>query len=192
MCYATFGGGASEWGGAPNPCAWLEEALVEAFSIRGLGQLADSWARNPPFPGDAAFAGAIRQYRDDLLTKYRTVATEQGATINLAAWFRAYRGALETDGAIGGPARGAVLSVLAELMADPAGVEGMGALNRWPELSGVPIEDYLRLWKRSCADLGASQRLPIRLRSMLLGYAAVLTCQALGHLSTDVSALVEI
>ena len=153
----------------PYPCAWLEEALVEAFSIRALGPLAASWATNPPFPGNAAFAGAIRQYRDDLLTKYRSVATEQGATINLVAWFRAYRGALETDGAIGGPARGAVLAVLAELMADPAGVEGMGALNRWPELSAVPIEDYLRLWQQSCADLGASQRLPIRLRTLLLG-----------------------
>ena len=153
----------------PNPCAWLEEALVEAFSIRGLGLLADSWATNPPFPGDAAFAGAIRQYRDDLLTKYRAVATEQGATVNLAAWFRAYRGALETDGGIGGPARGAVLAVLAELIADPAGVEGLGAVNRWPELTGVPIEDYLRRWQRSCAELGASQRLPIRLRKLLLG-----------------------
>ena len=45
----------------------------------------------------------------------------------------------------------------------------MGALNRWPGRSGVPMEDYLRLWKRSCAELGASQRLPIRLRKMLLG-----------------------
>ena len=153
----------------PTSCAWLEEVLVEAFSIRGLGRLADSWARDPPFPGNAAFAGAIRQYRDDLLTKYRTVATEQGATINLAAWFRIYRDALGADGDIGGPARGAVLAVLAELMADPAAVEGMGALNRWPELSGVPIEDYLRLWKQSCADLGASQRLPVRLRTLLLG-----------------------
>lgn len=153
----------------PYPCAWLEEALVEAFSIRGLGLLADSWATSPPFPGDAAFASAIRQYRDDLVTKYRTVATEQGATRNLAAWFGAYRGALENDGSVTGPARGAVLAVLDELLADPAGIEGLGALNRWPALTGVPIEDYLRLWNRSCAELAASQLLPIRLRNMLLG-----------------------
>ena len=89
-----------------NPCQWLEEALVESFSIRGLGLLADSWAANPPFPGDAAFAGAIRQYRDNLLTKYRAVAAEQGATLSLAAWFRAYRGSLETNGGVAGPARG--------------------------------------------------------------------------------------
>ena len=38
------------------PSQWLEEALVEAFSIRGLGLLADSWEQRPPFPNDAAFA----------------------------------------------------------------------------------------------------------------------------------------
>lgn len=152
-----------------NPCQWLEEALVESFSIRGLGLLADSWAKNPPFPGDAAFAGSIRHYRDDLLSRYLKTANEQGATVSLSAWFQANRGALETEGSVSGPARGAITSVLAELMADPAGIEGLGALNRWPARSGVPMEDYLRLWKRSCAELGASQRLPIRLRKLLLG-----------------------
>jgi hypothetical protein len=30
------------------PCQWLEEALVEAFSLRGLALLADSWSTDPP------------------------------------------------------------------------------------------------------------------------------------------------
>ncbi len=152
-----------------NPCQWLEEALVEAFSIRGLGRLAQSWAENPPFAGDAAFGGAIRTYRDNLLINYGAVAAEQGAGRNLAAWFQTWRGSLETNGGVGGAARAAVPTVLAELEADPAGLEGLGALNRWPGRSGVPIEEYLRLWKRSCTDVGASQRLPIRLRRLLLG-----------------------
>ncbi len=37
------------------PCQWIEEALVEAFSLRGLGRLAQSWKQNPPFAGDSAF-----------------------------------------------------------------------------------------------------------------------------------------
>jgi hypothetical protein len=152
-----------------NPSQWLEEALVEAFSIRGLGRLAQSWAENPPFPGDAAFAGAIGTYRDNLLTRYQTVATEQGATGNLAAWFQTHRAALETDGGVVGDARAAVPTILTELEADLAGIEGLGALNRWPQRTGVPVEDYLSQWKRSCAELGASQRLPIRLRNALLG-----------------------
>jgi hypothetical protein len=152
-----------------NPCQWLEEALVESFSISGLGKLADSWEADPPFPGDSAFGGAIRRYRDDLLTRYRTVAAEQGADRGLAAWFRAHRGSLEIDGGLAGDAREAVSSVLAEVTADPAGADAFGALNRWPGRSGVPMDDYLRLWKRSCAEVGASQRLPIRLRKLLLG-----------------------
>jgi len=37
------------------PTQWLEEALVETFSIRGLRLLADSWEKAPPFAGDSAF-----------------------------------------------------------------------------------------------------------------------------------------
>lgn len=152
-----------------NPCQWLEEALVEAFSIRGLGRLAQSWADDPPFRGTGAFAEAIGSYRDNLVTRYQTAAREQGATRMLAAWFETWRGSLETEGGVTGPARAAVPAVLAELEAEPGGIEGLGALNRWPGRSGVPIEDYLRLWKRSCAEVAASQVLPIRLRRLLLG-----------------------
>jgi hypothetical protein len=148
-----------------NPCQWLEEALVEAFSIRGLGLLAESWERDPVFTGDAAFGGAIRRYREDLLARYRAVAAEQG----LRAWFSAQRTALEINGGVGGPARGAIPSVLAEYEADPAALDGLSALNRWRGRTGVPMEEYLRRWKRSCAELGASQRLVVRVRKILLG-----------------------
>jgi hypothetical protein len=163
---------ANSWGPdakPANPCQWLEEALVESFSIRGLGLLADSWERDPPFPGNAAFGGAIRRYRNELLTRYQTVAAEQGAARGLAAWFKAQRAALESDGGVSGPARGAIPAMVAELETDPTAVEGLGVLNRWTGRSGVPIEEYLRLWKRSCAELGESQRLPIRVRRLLLG-----------------------
>ncbi len=156
-------------GNSANSAPWLEEALAEAFSIRGLGALADSWAKNPPFPGDSAFAGAIRQYRDHLVTRYQTIAAEQGAAADLAAWFRAHRDALAGNGDINGPASGAVTAVLAEMTENPAGIEGLGALNRWPTQSGLSLEDYLSLWTQSSAELGASQRLPMRLRQLLIG-----------------------
>ena len=151
------------------PCQWLEEALVEAFSIRGLGLLAESWARDPPFPGDQAFGAAIRRYRNDLVAKYRAAAVEAGADRGLAGWFQTWRGALETDGGVGGPARGAIAAMMAELEADPAALEGLSALNRWAGRTAVPLEDFPRLWKKSCAELGASQRLPMRVRRLLLG-----------------------
>jgi hypothetical protein len=40
------------------PCQWLEGAMVEAFSIRGLGRLAESWKQSPPFAGDNACLSA--------------------------------------------------------------------------------------------------------------------------------------
>jgi hypothetical protein len=163
---------ANSWGPEAkpaNPCQWLEEALVESFSIRGLGLLAESWARDPPFPGDSAFGGAIRLHREGLLTRYRAFAAEQGADRGLAAWFAAQRAALESDGGVVGPARGAISTMVAELEADPAAVEALGGLNRWPGRTGVPMEEYLRLWERSCAEIGASGRLVGRVRGLVLG-----------------------
>jgi len=157
-------GNAAEFSSA----AWLEEALAESISIRGLGNLADSWVYDPPFPGDAPFSRAIRQYRDNLVTKYRTIAADEGAA-DLAAWFKAKREALAGNGDISGPGAAAVTAFLNEMEADPAGIEALGALSRWPPQSGLSLEDYLRLWTQSCAELNASQKLPMRLRERLIG-----------------------
>jgi hypothetical protein len=63
------------WGiRTPPPSRWFEESLVEAFSIRGLGRLADEWERDPPFPGNASYGQAIRDYRSHLIEKYRNAA----------------------------------------------------------------------------------------------------------------------
>jgi hypothetical protein len=45
------------------PCQWFEEAMVEAFSLRGLALLADDWSRSPPFPDDSGFGAAVAVYR---------------------------------------------------------------------------------------------------------------------------------
>ena len=84
------------------------------------------------------------------------------------AWFRAYRSALENDGGgIAGPAQSAVPTMLHELETDARNIEDIGALNRWPERSAVPIERYLRLWERSCEEIGAAGGLPKRLVDLL-------------------------
>jgi hypothetical protein len=147
-----------------GPCQWLEEAMVEAFSIRGLGLLAASWERNPPFAGDAAFGAAIREYRENLIKKHRG-AGEQMSDAEIASWFRASRSALEGSAFNEGPL---IVRVVGELERDKACAEDLGGLNRWPSRSGVPLEDYLTLWSRSCSEINASGQLPARLRSLLL------------------------
>jgi hypothetical protein len=148
------------------PCQWLEEALVEAFSLRGLGWLADSWTRDPPFPHDSAFGGAIAGYRLDILRRYAELAAQQGGTADFAAWFAAHRETIEAEGGLGPFAQAAALTMLAEYGRADC-VEAVGALNRWPGRSGVPLAEYLRSWEASCAELGASAELPTRVRGML-------------------------
>jgi len=141
------------------PTQWLEEAMVEAFSVRGLGLLADSWEKKPPFAGDHGFAEAIRKYRKNLIERY---GDEEGTDI--ASWFRSRRSELES----GRSARKdpAVLAILALLESERACVEDMGGVNRWPERAQVPLEDYLSKWSASCSEVGAPGRLPVKLRDL--------------------------
>jgi hypothetical protein len=148
------------------PCQWLEEAMVEAFSIRGLGRLAESWKQNPPFPGDNAFGDAIADYRRDIIQRYTTLAEQQGLTRDPAAWFADHRSVIEVPG-LNPFAQAACITVLAEYERTPSCVEALGALNRWPDRSGVPIDDYFRQWQASCAELQASPVLSTHLREVL-------------------------
>lgn len=148
------------------PCQWLEEAMVEAFSLRGLGRLAKSWKESPPFAGDNAFGDAIAEYRQNIIRGYTTLADGQGLTRNAAAWFADHRSEIEIPG-LNPFAQAMSLTILAEYDRAPDCVEALGALNRWPGRTGLPIAEYLRRWEGSCAELQASPRLPIRLRELL-------------------------
>ena len=148
------------------PCQWLEEALVEAFSIRGLGRLAENWKRDPPFPDTSAFGNAIAEYRQDIIRRYSALANEQGLSRNSAAWFTDHRSQIEVPG-LNQFGQAAAVTILAEYEQAPSCVEALGALNRWPGRSGVAIEEYFREWQASCVELDASPLLPTRLREML-------------------------
>ena len=149
------------------PCQWLEEAIVEAFSLRGLGRLAENWKQNPPFAGDNAYGEAIAEYRQDIVQRYGTLAAEQGAIGDTGAWFAGHREEIEAPGGLHGFAQAASVIVLAEYERTPDCVEAVGALNRWPGRSGVPIAEYLHDWEASCVELQASPALPVHLREML-------------------------
>jgi hypothetical protein len=139
--------------------------MAEAFSLRTLGLLAASWERNPPFAGDAAFANAIREYRASVVAKY-TKASDPAADSDLGAWFGQQRSALDSSALteIAGPM---IRRIATEFESDKACVEDLGALNRWPERSGIPIEEYLSRWQASCAEVHAAGHLPARLKTVL-------------------------
>src|SRR6516225_4292457 len=79
------------------PCQWLEEALVEAFSLRGLALLVDSWSTDPPFKDDRGFGAAIAVYRQNITERYGKLGTEQDNSNNLSAWFKQHRDRMEAQ-----------------------------------------------------------------------------------------------
>lgn len=141
------------------PCQWVEEMLVETFSVRGLRLLADGWAESPPFPDDAGFARSIREYRAAILTRYGRLAAAQGFG-EARTWFAAQREALEASNGLSDAAKAAVPLVVAAFERDTGLLEDMGALNRWPGRTAEPMGDYLRQWQASCSELGSPGRLP--------------------------------
>jgi hypothetical protein len=140
--------------------------MVEAFPIRGLGRRVESWKQNPPFPGDNAFGSAVADNRQNIIRQYSAIAEQQGLNRNAKAWFAEHRSEVDKPG-LNPFAQAASLKVLTEYERDPSCIEALGALNRWPGRTGVPIENYLRQWKASCAELEASPLLPNRLHEML-------------------------
>lgn len=150
------------------PTQWLEEILVETFSLRGIRLLADSWEKSPPFTGDAGFARAIRKYGLDLVEKYKVA---DRADLNSAAdWFRTYRAGLETGGGKSvpwGPAISGLLAIYeSSQTAKSSSLDDLAALNRWPERTSVPVERYLGFWKQSCAALGSAGDLPTQVQGL--------------------------
>jgi hypothetical protein len=148
------------------PCQWLEEAMVEALSLRGLGRLARGWKENPPFAGDNAFGDAIAKYRENIIQGYTALADSQGLTRDAAGWFADHRSEIEIP-RLNPFAQAMSVTILAEYDRAPDCVEALGALNRWPGRSGVPAGEYLRRWEASCVELQASPVLPVRLRELL-------------------------
>jgi hypothetical protein len=160
---------ANSWARDAKPggsCQWLEEALVEAFSFRGLGRLADSWRARPPFPNDNAYADAILEYRDRTLQPDWKLAQDQRTAAGLRDWFSAHREYLETHGSVD-TARPAVPTILALYEGDVFLVEDLGAMNRWPERTNIDLNQYLERWQASCAEIGTSGHLPQRLQELL-------------------------
>ena len=148
-----------------RPSQWLEEALVEAFTLRGLALIADSWEQDPWLPGETGYSKDLRRYREFLIGGYRNGAAGSKQWLN--GWFADSRHAVESG--LGGRAAAgpALLMILGELVRDKGCVEDLAALNRWHGRAAVPLEDYLRLWGESCTELGTPGRLPRRLREVL-------------------------
>jgi hypothetical protein len=134
-------------------CQWLEEAIVEAFSLHGLRHLAATWKQTPPLPSDNAYGGAIFAYRQNIIEQSGKLAAEQGTIRDFGRWFDGHRSEIEIAGGLNPFAPAAALVILAEYERAPECIGAVGALNRWPGRSGIPIADYLHAREASCVEL---------------------------------------
>jgi len=149
----------------PPPCCWLEESLVEAFSMRGIARLAAEREHEPPFNSDAEYGRSLRAYSRHLIEKYQEPQGSEHAE-DIPTWLRANRALLDRATGVGVSEGPAILAVLNEMESDQGCVEDLGAVNRWPQRSGVPLKDYLALWQSSCAQIGTPGHLPARLQEI--------------------------
>jgi hypothetical protein len=149
-----------------TPSQWLEEALVEAFALRALGELADDWRRKPPFPGDMRYAEQIVAYRQQYVARYQDLAKKQGAD-NLRKWFTEENAVLGREQGLGERERAVVPAILGLIEPEPFLIEDYAALNRWEERSSLPLWDYIVKWEKSCRAIGSSGKLPILVRTLL-------------------------
>jgi transposase len=141
----------------------LEESLAEAFTLRGMARLADSWEQEPLLAEYSDYAKHLRRYRELTIAPYRSGSSPDA----LHWWFGGKRVELEND--IGGriTTGPVLLMILGELDRDIGCVADLGALNRWPSRAAAPFEDYLRLWEESCAELSTPGSLPRRIKDVL-------------------------
>ncbi|WP_151005325.1 hypothetical protein [Methylobacterium soli] len=154
---------------APSPpCQWIEEASAEAFSLRGLGLLAEAWRRDPPFGGDSGYARSIFEYRDHTLEGYNELASSQGLK-NVRAWFKKHRHEIEADNGLSEYAKAAATVILREIERAPILLEDLGAMNRWTERTSIPLNNFLEKWSASCRAIHSTGRLPNLIRENFLG-----------------------
>lgn len=150
------------------PCQWLEEALVEAFTIRGLGLLGRSWGSAPVFPKDEKFADSIESYRLNIIRDYKQFAVAQGGIDDMARWFADSKKHLELHPELTDAARAASLVFVSLFEQQPKTISALGALNRWTERSALPLARYLSAWIASCRELNLDDSLPRWIRHALL------------------------
>ncbi|PPQ25919.1 hypothetical protein [Rhodopila globiformis] len=152
---------------APKPPSqWLEESLAEAFALRTLGLLAESWQADPVFAGQAGYANAIRDYRQAIVSRYRQDARSAGAT-DLLRWFDKERGTFIHVTGLDGIAQGVVPSILGLIEPEPVLIEEYQGMNLWPERTALPVREYLGRWRESCRAIGMPGRLPLVIADLL-------------------------
>lgn len=148
-----------------GPSQWLEESLVEAFSIANLFQLADRWKKRPPFRGDNAYGDGIASYAMDQLTAYEKASAPSE---QIEAWLTNQRG--KWDVYTSGQKKwdeGLMVYAVKMMRSQRALMAELNGLNRWPERTSLNPDAYIQNWIGSSTHLKLEGSLPRSLKPYL-------------------------
>jgi hypothetical protein len=166
---------ANTWGvnSVPTPPShWLEEALVEAFSLSGIFRMKDRWLIKPPYANWLSYSDSLKDYAESRLAELRRHHLYQACQENSIGWFAERRIHLNPLVGLGKETWPIIPWLAEEFCSDSSLVADISGLNRWPERGGIPIEEYLSAWEDGCMIAGSSGRLPRSIREKLLGLPA--------------------
>lgn len=126
-----------------NPNQWFEETLCEVASLFVLGRMAETWAKNPPYPNWKGYAAALKKYREERIAK--TPALTPG-------WFREQEPALRKNPGLRDLNTVLAVALLPLFEQEPAHWEAVGGLNAVPGAAGRSLEEHLQNWSRASAE----------------------------------------
>lgn len=160
---------ANSWayGSVPRvPSQWLEESIVEAFSIANMIELGRAWRTSPPFAGDEAYGTGLEAYAQAVLAAYEKVSAPAA---RIDEWLMAqkdrrkdlFEGRRKWD-------EGLIVWLVAQIAQRRAWMGELNAMNRWPERVALPLDVYLGRWKGAAVRMGMAGDLAARLERILL------------------------
>ena len=140
--------------------------MVEAFSLRGLALLADSWSTDPPFKDDSGFGAAVAVYRQNIVERYGklppnriTQTTSKSGLSNIVPRWRRSQALM--------PSRKLHLSRSSQNMIAIRPVSKRWSAEPMERPQRDPAGAVFRGLEGSCKELQASAELPSRLQTLL-------------------------
>ena len=125
-----------------NPNNWFHETICELASVFTLRRMAERWRSHPPYPHWADYAGALRDYWQEMLSRQEVRLPK---CVTLRSWLSSQEESLRQDERQREKNALVAYTLLPIFESTP---EGWNAVQKFPTSSGC-LADYLVDWHHS-------------------------------------------
>ena len=143
-----------------GPSHWLEEALVEAFSVNNLVWMAEDWAAKPPYPNWASYSPNLSNYAKERIDQCRATEHANLFECKPSLWFESQAEHLNNATTLTVNILPIVPWLVDEFSSDRELLSNLVALNTWPERGRCSLSDYIDKWRTSCLEMRIADALP--------------------------------